>query len=210
MILETLPVGPLQVNCYILGCEQTRRAAVIDPGEDGSHIVQTLQGLGLEAELIINTHGHFDHIGANRYLVETTGAQLVIHRDDVALLSSAAEHAAMFGLSAVTSPEPSRIVTGGEDLSVGDLTLQVIHTPGHSPGGICLLADGVLFSGDALFAGSIGRTDLPGGDQDQLVRGICEKLMSLPGQTKVYPGHGPATSIAREKAGNPFLRFPAE
>lgn len=207
MILETLPVGPLQVNCYILGCEQTRRAAVIDPGEEGPRIVATLQRLGLEADLVINTHGHFDHIGANGHVVEATGAELLIHQDELPLLRGAAEHAAMYGLAASASPEPHRLLHGGEQLQIGDLQLQVIHTPGHSPGGICLLTEDTLFSGDALFAGSIGRTDLPGGSQEQLVRGIREKLLTLPPETSVYPGHGPATTIAREQAGNPFLHL---
>jgi hydroxyacylglutathione hydrolase len=205
MNLQTLAVGPLQVNCFILSCSRTKEAAVIDPGGDGERILQALQGAGLVLKTIINTHGHFDHIGANAILVEATGAELLIHKGDQPLLSRAASHAASFGLRAVPSPEPTRTLSGGETLSVGDLSLKVIHIPGHSPGGICLICEDHLFSGDALFAGSIGRTDLPGGDHDLLISGIREKLLGLPDSTVVHPGHGPDTTIGREKRMNPFF-----
>jgi len=205
MIIEALPVGPLQVNCYIVGCETTREALVIDPGDEGGRILAALDHAGLRAKLVVNSHGHFDHIGANAFLVEKTGAELLIHEKDVPLLAQSERHAELFGLSVVPSPAPTRILAGGEELSVGELRIRVIHTPGHSPGGICLLVDGHLFAGDTLFAGSIGRTDLAGGNHQQLLAAIREQLLVLPEATVVHPGHGPDTSIGREKRNNPFV-----
>lgn len=204
MIIKTVVVGPLQVNCYIIGCPETGKALVVDPGEECDKILSAVGKLGLEVALVVNTHGHFDHIGANSALIEKTGADLLIHPDDVPLMLRAAEHASLYGLKADPSPPPTRMLTDGEVLSFGNLELRVIHIPGHSPGGVCLLLDGHLFSGDALFAGSIGRTDLPGGDHGLLVRGIREKLLILPEHTVVHPGHGPDTSIGWEKRNNPF------
>ena len=205
MIIEALPVGPLQVNCYIVGCEKTREALVVDPGDEGERILAAFDHAGLQTKLVVNTHGHFDHIGANAYLVEKTGAELLIHEKDVPLLAQSERHAELFGLSVVPSPAPTRTLVGGEELSVGELRIQIIHTPGHSPGGICLLVDGHLFAGDTLFAGSIGRTDLAGGNHEQLLAAIREQLLVLPEATVVHPGHGPDTSIGREKRNNPFV-----
>ena len=205
MILDTLPTGPLEVNCYIVGCEKTRKAAVIDPGGDAEKILERLKQHELDLVTIINTHGHFDHIGGNRELMEATSAELLIHQDDRQLLDYAQEHAAAYGLQTEASPPPTRELVGDEKLSVGELSLQVIHTPGHSPGGICLYVDDCLLVGDTLFAGSIGRTDLPGGDHQLLIAGIKEKLLPLPETTRVCPGHGPMTTIGEEKQYNPFL-----
>ncbi len=202
---EILAVGPLQVNCAILSCPETREAMVIDPGDEGERILERVHAAGLQVKLIVNTHGHFDHIGANRLLVEKTGAPLLIHELDVPLLRRAAEHAALYGMRAVPSPEPDRTLADGDVLTLGTLQVEVIHTPGHSPGGICLLAGKHLFSGDSLFAGSVGRTDLPGGDHGTLVQKVRSRLLVLPGETVVHPGHGPDTTIAREKASNPFV-----
>ena len=205
MILESLPTGPLEVNCYIIGCEKTRKAAVVDPGGNVDRILKLLEKHRLKLEMIINTHGHFDHIGGNRQLSEATGAALLIHQADRYLLDLAQEHAAGFGLQTEPSPAPTRELSGGETLQLGELSIQVIHTPGHSPGGICLYVDNCLIVGDTLFAGSVGRTDLPGGDQPLLIAGIREKLLPFPEATRVYPGHGPMTTIGQEKLHNPFL-----
>jgi len=205
MMLVSLPTGPLEVNCYLIGCENTGKAAVIDPGGDAESIMALLRQHDLTLIMVINTHGHFDHIGANRALLEKTGCALLIHEDDAPLLQRAAEHAALFGLSTSRSPEPTRLLKDGDTITVGDVTLQVFHTPGHSPGGICLQVDDSLFVGDTLFSGSIGRTDLPGGNHQQLIASIKEKLLCLADETRVYPGHGPATTIGQEKCHNPFL-----
>ena len=205
MLIETLVVGPLQVNAYLLGCPRTKEAAVIDPGADGERILRALQTAGLKLKLIINTHGHFDHVGGNALLREQTGAELLLHAADLPLLRGAASHAAIYDLSTVPSPEPDRLLQGGEKLGFGDLELQVLHIPGHSPGGICLLGDGHLFAGDVLFAGSVGRTDLPGGDHHALIEGIRRRLLTLSDATVVHPGHGPETTIGRERKANPFL-----
>ncbi len=205
MILESLPTGPLQVNCYIIGCEATRKAAVVDPGGDVGQILRRLEQHSLELEMVINTHGHFDHIGGNRELLNETGADLLLHRADAELLNAAADHAAAYGLRAESSPAPQRLLEGGERLQLGELLLEVLHTPGHTPGGICLLVEDQLIVGDTLFAGSIGRTDLPGGDHQTLIESIKRQILVLPDTTHAHPGHGPATTVGREKLHNPFL-----
>lgn len=205
MIVTGLPTGPLEVNCYLLGCKATRKAAVIDPGGNVNEILQLLTHHRLTPIMVINTHGHFDHVGGNSELIAATGCELMIHRDDASLLQQANEHAALFGLKTKLSPEPTKFLDEGEIIVVGELTIQVIHTPGHSPGGICLHVKDYLFVGDTLFSGSIGRTDLPGGDHQQLIRHIKEKLLCLADSTKVCPGHGPMTTIGQERHHNPFL-----
>lgn len=205
MILESLPTGPLQVNCYIIGCETTRDAAVIDPGGDVDQILDLVQKLDLQVKLIINTHGHFDHVGGNRRLIEKTGAELLLHEADLPLLGLAAQHAAGYGLSTEQSPEPDRLMKAGDLIRLGELELRVLETPGHTPGGVCLYVDDQVIVGDTLFAGSIGRTDLPGGDHQQLLDSIHKNLLTLPDETVAHPGHGPATTIGRERRYNPFL-----
>jgi len=206
MEIRHLAVGPLQVNCYILGCPESRDALIIDPGEDARQLLGLLREEGWNLRLIVNTHGHFDHIGGNRTLVEETSAELAIHRSDLSLMMNAARHASIYGLKTQSSPEPTRFLEHGERIRLGSLALEVIHTPGHTPGGICLYEkSGHLFAGDSLFAGSVGRTDLPGGDHDLLVTNIRTRLLSLPPETLVYPGHGPETSVGREKIHNPFV-----
>ncbi|MFP4158603.1 MAG: MBL fold metallo-hydrolase [Desulfosalsimonas sp.] len=206
MILKALAVGPIMANCYILGCERTKSAAVIDPGEEADKILMKLAEDKLTLKYIINTHGHFDHVGGNSQLKNASGAELVIHKADEPMLAELGRAAASFGLSAENSPPPDKTVDEGDVISFGDISLKVLHTPGHSPGGISLLTDKMVFVGDSLFAGSIGRTDLPGGDYNTLITSIKTKLLSLDEDTKVYTGHGPATTIGQEKRVNPFLR----
>lgn len=206
--LKSIVTGELKANCYLLGCPESRQALVIDPGGEGARILEILQENDYTLKMVINTHGHFDHVGANRTLVEATGAELLLHRADAAILQGAPEHAAMFGCRPIEpSPEPTRLLGDNEEITLGELQLKVIHVPGHSPGGICLLTEGRLFSGDSLFAGSIGRTDLPSGDQAALMRALRDRLLPLPDETLVYPGHGPETTIGRERRNNPFLRY---
>jgi len=205
MIVHAWPVGPLQVNCYLVGCETTRDALLIDPGSDPDLILKGIAEAGLSVRSIVNTHGHCDHIGANRRLVEETGAELCMHPDDVPLIERALEQAALYGLQTTQSPQPGRLLVEGDRVEVGKLSFEVFHVPGHSTGSICLHADGHVFVGDVLFAGSVGRTDLPGGNFEQLIAGIRSKLLVLPDETLVHPGHGPDTTIGREKQVNPFI-----
>ncbi|MBS0012822.1 MAG: MBL fold metallo-hydrolase [Desulfobacterales bacterium] len=206
MILKSLAVGPIMANCYIIGCESTKSAAVIDPGDEADRILKELAKDGLTLKCIINTHGHFDHVGGNADLKKASGADIVIHPADEAMLADLVRTAAAFGLSAQNSPAPDRTVQEGDTISFGEISLRVLDTPGHSPGGISLHTDNMVFVGDALFAGSIGRTDLPGGDFQTLISSIKTKLFPLGDDTTVYTGHGPATSIGQEKRANPFLR----
>ncbi len=205
MVLIRLIVGPLQVNCFILADEKTKDAVVIDPGDDAGDILKIIKEKGFKVRYIVNTHGHFDHVGANRAIKDATGAEILMHEADASLLADAADQAIVFGMRVGNPPRPDRFVGDGDVIKAGEVSLRVLHTPGHSPGGISLLEQGMVFTGDALFAGSIGRTDLPGGDLLTLIRGIREKLLTLPDDTKVFSGHGPASTIGEERQENPFL-----
>lgn len=207
MIFETLVVGQLGVNCFILADPATKEGVVVDPGDEAGAILALIRAKGIRVKYILNTHGHFDHVGGNRQLVAETGATLMIHRGDEPFLSRASRSATMYGLMAEDSPAPAAYLEDGQAISFGGIELRVIHTPGHSPGGSCffLPAERMLISGDTLFAESIGRTDLTGGSQEQLVRSITTKLLVLPDDTRVYPGHGPATTIGHERRHNPYL-----
>ena len=204
MIIRGMPVGPLQANCYIVGCEQTRSAAVIDPGGDADRILMALADEKLTVKAIINTHGHFDHVSANKSLKKSTGADLMIHKADAGMLAQLSGSAAAWGLKAEDSPQPDRLLDDGDVIDIGSLSFKVLHTPGHTPGGISLYVDSAVFVGDTLFAGSIGRTDFPGGDYDTLINAIKTKLFALPGDTAVYTGHMEPTTIEREMKYNPF------
>ena len=205
MIVKMLCVGLLQTNCYIVGCEDTKEAAIIDPGGDAKLILAEVERLGLKIKYVINTHGHFDHTLANKGVVNATGASLAIHSADAPMLTEGGG-ALFFGIMGKASPPADMILDEGQVLTVGKIELQVLHTPGHSPGSICLYneEEGVLFDGDILFNMGIGRSDLPGGNYRVLMESI-QKLLTLPDETTVYPGHGPATTIGRERRSNPFL-----
>lgn len=205
MVLIRLIVGPLQVNCFILADEKTKEAVVIDPGDDAQTILKIIKEKDLKIKYVVNTHAHFDHVGANKAIKEATGAELLLHEADAPLLAAAANQSRSFGMDPVSSPAADRYVKQGDVLSAGEVSLKVLHTPGHTPGGISLLENGLVFTGDALFAGSIGRTDFPGGDLLTLIRSIRTQLMVLPDDTKVFSGHGPATTIGEERRENPFL-----
>jgi glyoxylase-like metal-dependent hydrolase (beta-lactamase superfamily II) len=205
MVLIRLVVGPLQVNCYILADEKTKDAVVIDPGDDAEEILRIIREKTLKVRSIVNTHAHFDHVGANKALKDVTGAEILLHEKDAVVLKSSTTHAAVFNMKTIASPPADRFVNHGDVITAGEVALKVLHTPGHSPGGICLVEQGMVFTGDALFAGSIGRTDLPGGDLMTLLGAIKAHLLTLPDETRVFPGHGPDTTIGDEKRDNPFL-----
>ena len=205
MIIKTLAVGPLMANCFIVGCEVSREGVVIDPGDEAQRILDEVAALKLTITHILNTHGHFDHVGANRGVQAATGARLLIHALDAPMLSQLKATAAAWGMAAEDSPPADQVLSEGDRIVFGTHTLAVLHTPGHTPGGVSLVADGQVFVGDTLFAGSIGRSDFPGGDHDTLVASIRTKLFKLPDTMTVYTGHGPETTIGREKRSNPFV-----
>ncbi len=207
MIIEKLAVGPIMANCFVIGCEETLEGAVIDPGAEADRIMDVVTAAGLKITRIINTHGLFDHVGANREIKAVTDAELIIHPLDAPMLAQLDQMAGAFGMSVENSPPPDRTVEEGAQIQVGRLSLSVLHTPGHTPGGISLHTDGHVFVGDTLFQGSIGRTDFPGGDYDTIIRSIREKLFPLGDQVVVYTGHGPETAIGKEKQFNPFARL---
>jgi glyoxylase-like metal-dependent hydrolase (beta-lactamase superfamily II) len=194
-------------NCYIVGCEETQKAVIVDPGDEAERILRGLGESNLTAEYIVNTHGHFDHVGANRKIKEATGADILIHPSDTPLLSQLSASAAAWGLRAEDSPVPDRTLEAGDTVSFGTITLNVIHTPGHTPGGISLHTNGVVFVGDTLFSGSIGRTDFPGGDYETLIASIQKQLFVLEDDVRVLSGHGPETTIGQEKRYNPFVKI---
>ncbi len=205
MIFRKLVVGPFASNCYIVGSESSKEGMIIDPGDEAEEILENVKDLGLTVKSIVITHGHIDHIGAVNEVKEATGAEVAIHTDDAKSLQGRSL-SRMFGVSHQPLPPPDRLLNGGDSLDIGDLHFLVLHTPGHSPGGICLLGEGVVFCGDTLFNYSIGRTDLPNGSHSQLMDSIYTKLMVLPDDTVVCPGHGPDTTIGIERQANPFLR----
>ncbi len=203
MEITLLTVGELAVNCYIVS--KKGRAVVIDPGDEPQVILRVLEEKSLNLEGIINTHGHFDHIGANGPLKAATEAQLYIHREDARCLQDAQANLSQWaGLGPVVSPPADVLLSGGEVLQLAGLELEVLHTPGHSPGGICLKVENVLFTGDTLFAGSVGRTDFPGSSWNELIRSITEVVLPLDPDTVIYPGHGPTSTLRAEKDHNPF------
>ncbi|MGB9299411.1 MAG: MBL fold metallo-hydrolase [Anaerolineae bacterium] len=206
MLVERLVVGMLQCNCYLVACEDTKEAIVIDPGGDAPLILDRVKELGLAIKYIVNTHGHIDHIAANRPVKEGTGAQLAIHQDDAEwLVTDQGAYARMLGVS---SPGPAAdvLLEEGDEIAIGNQRLQVIHTPGHSLGGISLVGDGVVFCGDTLFSMGVGRVDLPGGSWETLMNTIKTRLFTMPDDTVAYTGHGPETTIGREKQLNPWFR----
>jgi hydroxyacylglutathione hydrolase len=207
MILKTLVVGPFASNCYIVGSESSKKGLIIDPGAEAKLILKTVNDLGLMISLIVVTHAHIDHIGALAPVKESTGAEFAIHEDEAkaSLGMFSRMLSSMTGGSFTQPPKPDRLLKDGDVIEVDELKFIVLHTPGHSPGGISLYGHEILFSGDTLFNYGIGRTDFPGCSYEKIMDSIKNKLMTLPDDTVVYPGHGPATTIGEEKRGNPFL-----
>jgi len=210
IIVKMLTLGPLYTNCYIVSCSETKEALIIDPGfeekKDADKVLKEVKQQGLHVKYIVNTHGHPDHIGGNRIIKEATNALILVHEYDAPMLTDAArELPRLFGLH-MMSPPADKTLHEGALIQAGKTTLRVLHTPGHSKGSISLLGDNAIFTGDTLFAGSIGRYDLPGASYKEIIRSI-KRLATLPEKIKVYPGHGPTTTIAKEKNSNPFLQM---
>jgi glyoxylase-like metal-dependent hydrolase (beta-lactamase superfamily II) len=207
MIHEILPVGPLQCNCSVIGDEQSRQAIVIDPGDDIAQIVALIQKHDLQVNQIVITHAHIDHVGGAMKLRAATGAPILLNQNDYALLKMLDVQAAWLGMTNPGKVEIDQSVGSGDLVQTGSLAAQVLHTPGHTEGSICLYfpAEKTLIAGDTLFAGSIGRTDLPGGSYEKIIHFLHDKILTLSDDTAVVPGHGPLTNIGEERETNPFL-----
>ena len=206
MTFETIVVGPLDTNCYLLICEETKKCAVIDPGAEPDEIIRNIIERGLEPVVILNTHGHVDHIGANKDIKDRFPVPLRIHQADLPMMHGIMASEISSWMGAKASPEPDGYLQEGDRITVGNASIEVLHTPGHSPGSVSLLGEGVLFSGDTLFCGGVGRTDLPGGSWPELESSIRDKILPLDDELLVLPGHGPSSTIGREKGANPFLQ----
>ncbi len=206
MKYERIIVGALETNCYLVFSEETRETAVVDPGADPEQIIHLIEKKELRPSILINTHGHVDHVGANKDIKEKFDIPLCIHASDSPMLDNIVATAMGFFLGAKKSPKPDRFLLDGDRIQVGKQFLNVVHTPGHSPGSVSLAGDGFLLTGDVLFCGGVGRTDLPGGSWRVLEESIRNKIYSFPDDTEVLPGHGPTTTVGQEKLSNPFIR----
>lgn len=205
MIVDKLVVGPFASNCYIVGSPSDKEGMIIDPGDKAGAILNRVEKLGLDIKLIVLTHGHIDHTGALKEVKQATGAEVAVHSDDARSLGKQ-PLGMIFGLFYPPPPPPDRLLKDGDAIDIGDLHFVVLHTPGHTPGSICLVGQGVVFTGDTLFNHSVGRTDLPGGSYSDLMNSLKTKLMTLPDDTLVYPGHEGETTIGAERRGNPYLQ----
>ena len=202
---HVLHLGPLDNNTYVLACTVTREAAVVDAGFEPEAVIEVVRRQGLEVRLLLNTHAHYDHVAGMREVQEAVGGDYWLHPADRPLLDRLSEQGAAFGFPPARAPETVRDLADGQRIPIGGESVEVLHTPGHSPGGVCFLCGDSLWAGDTLFAGSIGRTDLPGGSFAELERSIHTRLFTLGDGVRVYPGHGPATTIGRERLDNPFV-----
>jgi len=205
---KKISVGALETNCYII-FNKEKSAIIVDPGGEGEKISLFIEEKKLKPLMIINSHGHADHCGANKFLKEKYSIPILIHKDDLEILNSF-ENKFIFPLmKGETSPEPDKFLKDGDLIEFGETSLRIIHTPGHTPGSISILADGILFSGDLIFSGSVGRTDLLGGSWTQLINSIRSKILTLPDETIILPGHGPSTTVGNERINNPFINYEA-
>jgi glyoxylase-like metal-dependent hydrolase (beta-lactamase superfamily II) len=209
MLIEQIPVGEMAVFCYLVGCEETGQAAAIDPAGDTERILALLEEKGLQLKYIVTTHGHADHTCGNLALAARTGAKTVMHALDDDFFTSAVGRRLSEAFGLRSAPPADIRVTDGDRLALGALSLEFIHTPGHTPGGMCVRVGNNLFTGDTLFVGAVGRTDLPGGSLEELLRSIKEKLLPLPGETVIWPGHDygdrPSSTLAEEMETNPYI-----
>jgi len=204
MIIKRITVGPLQENCYIVDDEETKQAIVIDPGDEPDRILEVIKDSNFQVSAVILTHAHFDHVGAAGDIKRATGAKVLINADDMELYKGVRDQAAFWGYEVDDLPEPDGFITEGDEVRAGNLKFRVIQTPGHSPGGICLYGEGVVFTGDTVFQGSVGRTDFHGGDLSRLKESF-RRVISLPGDTVILSGHGGETTVEREKRENFFM-----
>lgn len=204
MIIERVVVGPLQTNSYIIGEETTGEAIIIDPGDEPDRIMDLIKEHNLKVITIVCTHGHFDHIGATGDIKRMTGAKVLIHSEEVEIYNTARDQAAFWGYEIDDIPEPEGFIGESDEVRAGNICFKVLHTPGHSPGGICLYGEGIVITGDTIFQGSVGRTDFPGGDIIQLKQSV-KRLLDLPEETKILSGHGPETTVGREQRENIFI-----
>ena len=207
IIVHGIVVGAFQENCWVIGNRRTGEAICVDPGDQPGDILAMAKDMGVVIRCIANSHAHIDHVLGVRGLVEETGAKFLLHRHDLELLRNTAASAQRWGgVEVPNPPDPDAFLDDGDDIDVDGLKVRVIHTPGHTPGSVSFYSGGVLFAGDTLFAGSIGRTDLPGGDMEQEMSSIVDRLMALPDDTIVLPGHMDQTTIGQERARNPYVR----
>ncbi len=206
--VHTLVNGPIEENCYFLRVAGSDKGVLIDPGSEPDQLRQALDRLGAKPVLLLATHGHFDHVGAVDALAQAYGVPFACHRADVELLDGLEDTFAFYGMGQTKKPKVDQLLENGQILEIAGLRLQVLATPGHTPGGLCFYdaEGGHLFSGDTLFQQSVGRSDMPGGDGPRLIQSIQTKLYTLPSETRVWPGHGSETSIGAEKKGNPYTR----
>ena len=205
VLIKSIIVSLFATNCYIVGCEKTGEAAIIDPGDEPDRILDLVNAHNLKVTKIINTHAHLDHVGAVADIKDKTGASFLLHRDELQILDSLEDQAMFFDVKHSRIPKVDDFLSEETPITVGTLEFQVLYTPGHTPGGVCFLSDTILFSGDTLFQGSIGRTDFPGGSFTTIINSIKKKLLTLDPRTRVLCGHGPETAIKFEKDNNPFL-----
>ena len=205
MKVKWIVVGALETNCYLVYSEDTNECIIVDPGADPDKIVQEVRSNHLNPTAIVNTHGHVDHVGANKPIKDEFDIPLYIHKEDLKLLKSALQSGFGLMIGAKKSPTPDGFIKEGDVLELGESHLKVLHTPGHSPGSISLLGDGFILSGDVLFRGGVGRTELPGGSWRKLQESIQKRIFTLPPDTLVLPGHGPSTKVSFEKNSNPYL-----